>query len=507
MGKPAMDNLYITFAVLFGLVSSGYALTLFDVSNDVEDISSSSDDFNLLISFVTDPANSDESKSIVHFNHWFAVVSIGLCIIGVIGNVIVVFILLVLRDYKKKTTDLVVLQLAFADLLYLTELPFKAITVLQNNDEWIFSQPLCQFHTVINQFSSYVSIMLIVLMSVDRYIAICHPFTSSRKLTIKFVAWSSMIIWISCLLLSIPSMTIVSMNVKCQCSLKGKDTLYLGNNTLESNGRPAHCNMDITGLPELSGPHPTFPSIEGFDMNNTIAEIDFGEYEGFEEYSAFENTSDTDLRNDGLECNYFDASTTVRAIYYFDCIAMYFVPAMVLVVTYSFILREVISSRRQVQQFGINCSGNQQISLAQRTTYTCTAIVTCFIIFWLPDNVYVISRFSGLPLTSIDCRSARYICNLVGYISPVLNPFFYTFIKINFRKRLSSASEKFTSTVRRKVTKNSNNDINKPQAKHKNDCVNTRYALNTVQAQTLSTNLSNNNNNNDVFKIRYNSQR
>ena len=39
----------------------------------------------------------------------------------------------------------------------------------------------------------------------------------------------------------------------------------------------------------------------------------------------------------------------------------------------------------------------------------------------------------------------------------------------------SSASEKFASTVRRKVIRNSNNDINKPQAKHKNDFVNTRY--------------------------------
>lgn len=494
-----MNSYFPVAAILSCFVYAGRAIDPIDTNMEM-DMTNPSGLLHAIPNFGTGNeqymTEFNNSESEQQFNNWYAVISLILCGVGAIANLVVIFILLVLKEYRKKTTDLIVLQLAVADLLYLTELPLKAVTVLQPNDEWPFSQALCQFHQVLNQLSSYVSIMLIVLMSIDRYFAICHSFVPGKKLTCRTVAWASVLIWVLALLMSVPVMTVVTMNVKCQCSLKGKE--FMSEIPLEENGRPAYCNIPHTSLaqgqyiPDITS-NLTESDHAEFNISNYEGLVgEYGDYGDYYDYSEFETKSEADKINEGLQCNYFDASATVRAIYFFDCIGMYFLPALVLILAYSFILREVVSSKRDLSQLGNRGSPTRKLTVAQRTTYTCTALVACFLVCWLPDNVYVISRFSGLPLDSSDCRKARYICNLMGYISPVLNPLLYTFMGISFKNRFSSAWTKVSSRIQSKSS-GSSSYYNGTMKRSTNQQNTTRAA---APVHTISSNMSNNNNNN-----------
>jgi len=52
-----------------------------------------------------------------------AVFSILICVVGIVGNLIALFVIVVLKEYKKSVTHWYVLQLAVADLLFLLTIP------------------------------------------------------------------------------------------------------------------------------------------------------------------------------------------------------------------------------------------------------------------------------------------------------------------------------------------------------------------------------------------------
>lgn len=142
------------------------------------------------------------------------------CSVGIIGNLLVIFVILILAEYKKAVTHWYVLQLAVADTVFLLTIPFRIVEDF--NGAWIFPEWMCKAKETILFLNYYSSIGFLMIMSIDRYIAVCHGFSSFlQKFRTPFAALViTAAVWIISLLICIPIMmysTPRGVEPKCKC--------------------------------------------------------------------------------------------------------------------------------------------------------------------------------------------------------------------------------------------------------------------------------------------------
>ncbi|KAG8521489.1 C-C chemokine receptor type 4 [Galemys pyrenaicus] len=121
---------------------------------------------------------------------------------GLLGNSIVV---LVLFKYKrlKSMTDVYLLNLAISDLLFVFSLPFWGYYAA---DQWIFGLGLCKIISWVYLVGFYSGIFFIMLMSIDRYLAIVHAVFSLRARTLTYGVITSLVTWSVAAFVSLPGL-------------------------------------------------------------------------------------------------------------------------------------------------------------------------------------------------------------------------------------------------------------------------------------------------------------
>uniref|UniRef100_A0A8C2ZTA3 Mu-type opioid receptor n=2 Tax=Cyclopterus lumpus TaxID=8103 RepID=A0A8C2ZTA3_CYCLU len=94
------------------------------------------------------------------------------CVVGLVGNVLVMYI--IVRYTKMKTaTNIYIFNLALADALVTTTLPFQSVNYLMGT--WQFGDIVCKMVISIDYYNMFTSIFTLTTMSIDRYVAVCHP--------------------------------------------------------------------------------------------------------------------------------------------------------------------------------------------------------------------------------------------------------------------------------------------------------------------------------------------
>ncbi|RXM99491.1 Mu-type opioid receptor [Acipenser ruthenus] len=73
----------------------------------------------------------------------------------------------------KTATNIYIFNLALADALATSTLPFQSVNYLMGT--WSFGNVLCKIVMSIDYYNMFTSIFTLTTMSVDRYIAVCHP--------------------------------------------------------------------------------------------------------------------------------------------------------------------------------------------------------------------------------------------------------------------------------------------------------------------------------------------
>ncbi|XP_017653337.1 C-C chemokine receptor type 1 [Nannospalax galili] len=124
-------------------------------------------------------------------------------IIGVVGNILVV---LVLIQYKRlqSMTSIYLFNLAISDLVFLFTLPFWIDYKLK--DDWVFGDAMCKLLSGFYYLGLYSEIFFIVLLTIDRYLAIVHAVFALRARTVTFGIITSIITWALAILASIPGL-------------------------------------------------------------------------------------------------------------------------------------------------------------------------------------------------------------------------------------------------------------------------------------------------------------
>ncbi|KAM6331975.1 proteinase-activated receptor 4 isoform 1-T1 [Alca torda] len=104
---------------------------------------------------------------------------------------------------EKLTSTVFLMNLAAADLLLILVLPFKIFYYFLGNN-WPFGEGLCRLTTAFFYGNMYCSVLLLTCISVDRYLAVVHPFFSRSFRTPTFAACTCTVIWLCAAVLTLP---------------------------------------------------------------------------------------------------------------------------------------------------------------------------------------------------------------------------------------------------------------------------------------------------------------
>ncbi|KAF7686958.1 leukotriene B4 receptor 1 [Silurus meridionalis] len=121
---------------------------------------------------------------------------------GFPGNLFVVWTVLC-RVRRRSVTCLLVLNLAVADALVLLSAPFF-LRLLAGGKGWEFGAGMCKTIHYLCCVNMYMSIYLICLMSLDRWLAVIRPFLSQRLRKKRTLYIIMLGIWILAFFLALP---------------------------------------------------------------------------------------------------------------------------------------------------------------------------------------------------------------------------------------------------------------------------------------------------------------
>ncbi|KAM3605461.1 uncharacterized protein V6R79_025882 [Siganus canaliculatus] len=124
-------------------------------------------------------------------------------LLGGVGNLAVVWIYLNIRGRLKTMTDMYLLNLAVADLLFVMTLPLWAAEATYG---WKFGSALCKVNSALYKVNLFSSMMLLTCISVDRYVVIVQT-TKAQNSRAERRRYSRLVclgVWLVALLLAIP---------------------------------------------------------------------------------------------------------------------------------------------------------------------------------------------------------------------------------------------------------------------------------------------------------------
>ncbi|XP_039525073.1 C-C chemokine receptor type 5 isoform X1 [Pimephales promelas] len=178
-----------------------HAFSSLDGQKTEEPYAATTSDYSDYYSFGIDPS----AYSCVYGDHastFLPVLYFLFFVVGFLGNILVVWV--VLMGVKLRSmTDICLLNLAIADLLLVSSLPFLAHSA---RDQWIFGDGMCIMVLSVYHIGFYSGIFFIVLMSVDRYLAVVHAVFALRVRTRTYGILASVVIWIVAVCASFPEL-------------------------------------------------------------------------------------------------------------------------------------------------------------------------------------------------------------------------------------------------------------------------------------------------------------
>ncbi|XP_016991943.2 pyrokinin-1 receptor [Drosophila rhopaloa] len=154
-----------------------------------------------------------------------ATLSVGYALIfiaGVLGNLITC-IVISRNNFMHTATNFYLFNLAISDMILLCSGMPQDLYNLWHPDNYPFSDSICVLESVLSETAANATVLTITAFTVERYIAICHPFRqhtmSKLSRAVKFI----FAIWIAALLLALPQaiqFSVVMQGMGTSCTMK-----------------------------------------------------------------------------------------------------------------------------------------------------------------------------------------------------------------------------------------------------------------------------------------------
>ncbi|KAM9294374.1 ovarian cancer G-protein coupled receptor 1 [Gastrophryne carolinensis] len=130
----------------------------------------------------------------------FPVVYVAVLVIGLPANLVALYYGYI-QIKGKNELGIYLVNLTLADLLYIFSLPFWLQYVLQH-DNWTYNETMCKICGILLYENIYISIAFLCCISMDRYLALVHPFKFHKLRTMKAAVVVSIVIWLKELMTS-----------------------------------------------------------------------------------------------------------------------------------------------------------------------------------------------------------------------------------------------------------------------------------------------------------------
>lgn len=133
-----------------------------------------------------------------------------MCAMGVAGNA---YTLVITRSAALRRTGsmyVYIINLALADLLYLSTIPFVVCTYFAH--DWLFGEAGCRILLSLDLLTMHASVFILVAMSLERYRAVARPFSAHRSST-RTRRLAAGIIWATAFALTLPMMVMIQLRV------------------------------------------------------------------------------------------------------------------------------------------------------------------------------------------------------------------------------------------------------------------------------------------------------
>lgn len=367
--------------------------------------------------------------------------------IGMIGNFLVIFVIVVLAEYKKVLTHWYILQLAIADTIFLLTIPLRAAEEINGGGS--LPQWVCQMRETMFFFNYYASISFLVLMTIDRYIAICHRFSPRlnkfRKRSVTYI--STMLVWLISLVICIPVLMYSSkVGVSPHCS----------------------CEFFVSGSVEaevICSDPATAGKVKLDECVRTLGRFGLQKCWKSSEL-AFTNLSRSLLY---ANCHYRHRSQSFKGFVYFNFIGMFVLPFIIMAVCYTLIAVQLKKTRVKspcdypAEASPASTPANRPkrsksiVSMKDnrnrnRVTTMCVCLVLLFLCCWLPFHAVHLAKMRGIIANERYCEHLFHVTFIIAYFSvsshSLLNPCLYNFIGQKSGNRLRTAASSVRMTVR-----------------------------------------------------------
>ncbi|XP_072856188.2 urotensin-2 receptor-like [Pogona vitticeps] len=137
------------------------------------------------------------------------VILVLMCLIGMMGNIytlVVAFGNPLIRSMG--SLHVYVINLALADLIYLSTIPFVVCTYFAQ--DWFFGDVGCRFLLSLDLLTMHASIFILTAMSLERYWAVTRPL-KARLSRNSYRKLASAVVWLLSVLLTVPMMVMMQL--------------------------------------------------------------------------------------------------------------------------------------------------------------------------------------------------------------------------------------------------------------------------------------------------------
>ncbi|KAG9341191.1 hypothetical protein JZ751_019630 [Albula glossodonta] len=126
------------------------------------------------------------------------------CAVGLVGNLLVFFLMKIRQGRKKSTINFFILNLAVTDFQFVLTLPFWAVDTALDFS-WPFGDAMCKIILSVTVMNMYASVFFLTAMSVTRYWSVASALKNRTRQITCSVRWVSALLWVSATVATAPT--------------------------------------------------------------------------------------------------------------------------------------------------------------------------------------------------------------------------------------------------------------------------------------------------------------
>ncbi|XP_030269608.1 relaxin-3 receptor 1 [Sparus aurata] len=126
------------------------------------------------------------------------------CAVGLVGNLLVIFLMRIRQGRKRSTINFFIINLAVTDFQFVLTLPFWAVDTALDFS-WPFGDAMCKIILSVTVMNMYASVFFLTAMSVTRYLSVASALKKRACRRSRCVKWVCAVLWVAATVATAPT--------------------------------------------------------------------------------------------------------------------------------------------------------------------------------------------------------------------------------------------------------------------------------------------------------------